>query len=87
MMPDGPNAVRSLALEFTLPNGETWRTGMNDIPVFPVRDARDFYYGRTIASITAHDGLVYAGELSGHFFCCAHCARSATSADVKDRAA
>ena len=26
-------------------------------------------------------------EVSGHFFCCAHCARSATSADVKDRAA
>src|SRR5882757_2389119 len=22
-------------------------------------------------------------EVSGHFFCCAHCARSATSADVK----
>ena len=43
MMPDGPNAVRSLALQFTLPSGEVWRTGMNDIPVFPVRDARGFY--------------------------------------------
>ena len=43
MMPDGPNAVRSLALQFTLPNGEVWRTGMNDIPVFPVRDAQGFY--------------------------------------------
>jgi hypothetical protein len=26
-------------------------------------------------------------EVSGHFYCCAHCARIATSADVKDRAA
>jgi hypothetical protein len=26
-------------------------------------------------------------EVSGHFFCCAHCARSSTSTDVKDRAA
>jgi catalase len=43
MMPDGPNAVRSLALQFTLPDGEIWRTGMNDIPVFPVRDAQGFY--------------------------------------------
>jgi catalase len=43
MMPDGPNAVRSLALQFTLPNGEAWRTGVNDIPVFPVRDAQGFY--------------------------------------------
>ena len=43
MMPDGPNAVRSLALQFTLPNDEVWRTGMNDIPVFPVRDAQGFY--------------------------------------------
>jgi hypothetical protein len=26
-------------------------------------------------------------EVGGQFFCCAHCARSATSADVRDRAA
>jgi hypothetical protein len=26
-------------------------------------------------------------EVAGRFFCCAHCARAATSADVKDRAA
>ncbi len=24
-------------------------------------------------------------EVGGHFFCCAHCARLATSADVRDR--
>jgi outer membrane protein assembly factor BamB len=33
------------------------------------REARDFYYGRTIASVTAHDGLVYAAELGGYVFC------------------
>jgi catalase len=43
MMPDSPSAVRSMALDFTLPDGETWRTGINDIPVFPVRDAGGFY--------------------------------------------
>lgn len=42
-MPDVPSAVRSLALEFQLPGGELWRTGMNDIPVFPLKDARAFY--------------------------------------------
>lgn len=43
MMPDGPAAVRSLALDFRLPDGQHWRTGMNDIPVFPVKDAQGFY--------------------------------------------
>jgi catalase len=43
MMPDGPNAVRSLALEFQLPGGQQWRTGMNDIPVFPLKDPHAFY--------------------------------------------
>lgn len=40
---DNPATVRSMALNFALPDGEVWRTGMNDIPVFPVRDARGFY--------------------------------------------
>lgn len=43
MMADGPNAVRSLALEFQLPGGQQWRTGMNNIPVFPLKDPRAFY--------------------------------------------
>ncbi|MBV8392315.1 MAG: catalase family peroxidase, partial [Alphaproteobacteria bacterium] len=43
MMADAPTAVRSLALQFNLTNGEVWRTGMNDIPVFPLRDAQAFY--------------------------------------------
>lgn len=43
MIPDGPTIVRSMALNFTLPDGEAWRTGMNDIPVFPLRTPQAFY--------------------------------------------
>jgi catalase len=41
--PDSPHVGRSMALSFSLPDGEVWRTSMNSIPVFPVKDARDFY--------------------------------------------
>jgi len=30
---DAPHTVRSMALLFKLPDGEEWRTGMNNIPV------------------------------------------------------
>ncbi|MDY0882039.1 catalase family peroxidase [Dongia soli] len=43
MMADGPKAVRSMALSFRPANGEEWRTGMNDIPVFPFPTPADFY--------------------------------------------
>jgi catalase len=39
---DGVKSVRSLALAFTLPNGEEWRTGMNALPVFAARTAEAF---------------------------------------------
>ncbi|TGD97732.1 catalase family peroxidase [Methylobacterium nonmethylotrophicum] len=39
---DAETTVRSLALRFRLPDGEEWRTGMNDIPVFPVRTPEAF---------------------------------------------
>src|SRR5437016_1673865 len=35
--------VRSMALSFALPDGEEWRTGMNDIPVFAVATPQAFY--------------------------------------------
>jgi outer membrane protein assembly factor BamB len=34
-----------------------------------LRDTRDFYFGRCVAGVTAHDGLVYAAEMSGFLFC------------------
>src|ERR1700726_1229402 len=40
---DAPATVRSMALRFLIPGGEEWRTGMNNIPVFPVNSARGFY--------------------------------------------
>jgi catalase len=40
---DVPQTVRSMALLFQLPNGEEWRTGMNNIPVFPVKTAQAFH--------------------------------------------
>jgi catalase len=40
---DGPAAVRSMAILFELRNGEEWRTGMNNIPVFAVNSAQGFY--------------------------------------------
>jgi len=40
---DAPATVRSMALRFLPPGEEEWRTGMNNIPVFPVNSARGFY--------------------------------------------
>lgn len=40
---DTPESVRGLALQFTLPNGELWRTAMINLPVFPVRTPEAFY--------------------------------------------
>src|SRR4030095_7400950 len=34
---DTPDAVRGLGLQFSLPDGELWRTAMVNLPVFPVR--------------------------------------------------
>ena len=40
---DNPNAVRGLGLQFSLPNGELWRTAMISLPVFPFRTPEAFY--------------------------------------------
>lgn len=40
---DAEHTVRSMALLFQLPDGEEWRTGMNNIPVFVVNSAQGFY--------------------------------------------
>ncbi|WP_454683892.1 catalase family peroxidase [Ancylobacter moscoviensis] len=42
-MPDNETEVRSLALSFRPAGGEEWRTGINDIPAFPVRTPEAFY--------------------------------------------
>ena len=40
---DAAAKVRSLALRFLLSDGEEWRTGMNNIPVFPVNTPQGFF--------------------------------------------
>jgi catalase len=40
---DAATTVRSLAIDFLLPDGQEWRTGINNIPVFPVRTPKAFY--------------------------------------------
>jgi catalase len=42
-VPDAPGMVRSLALLLKTSNGEEWRTGMINIPVFPVNTPQDFH--------------------------------------------
>ena len=41
--PDRTSAPRGLALQFSLPDGELWRTAMLHLPVFPFRTPEDFY--------------------------------------------
>jgi catalase len=40
--PDAAGIVRSMAILFLLPDGEEWRTGMNNIPVFVVNTPQAF---------------------------------------------
>lgn len=39
---DEPGTVRSIAVNFTQPDGQVWRIATIDIPVFPVKDAQGF---------------------------------------------
>src|SRR5262252_6773038 len=40
---DTASAVRGLGLQFSLPDGELWRTAMLHLPVFPFRTPEAFY--------------------------------------------
>ena len=40
---DEPDTVRGLGLQFSLPDGEVWRTAMVNLPVFPVSTPQGFY--------------------------------------------
>lgn len=41
--PDFAVPIRSMALAFTTPSGQQWRTGMNAMPFFPVSTPQGFY--------------------------------------------
>src|SRR6516164_389235 len=40
---DTPDAVRGLGIQFSLPDGQLWRTAMINLPVFPFRTPEAFY--------------------------------------------
>ena len=40
---DELSTVRGLGLQFSLPDGEQWRTAMIDLPAFPFKDPQAFY--------------------------------------------
>ena len=40
---DTPDAIRGLGLQFSLPEGEEWRTAMVNLPVFPFNTPQAFY--------------------------------------------
>jgi catalase len=40
---DAPDAARGLGLQFSLPDGEQWRTAMINLPVFPFNTPQAFY--------------------------------------------
>src|SRR5437016_2801395 len=40
---DAPDTVRGLGLQFSLADGELWRTAMINLPVFPVRTPEAFF--------------------------------------------
>jgi catalase len=40
---DALSTVRGLGLQFSLPDGEQWRTAMISLPVFPFKDPQAFY--------------------------------------------
>jgi catalase len=47
---DSAKTVRSLAIQFNLPDGEEWRTGMINIPVFLVNNPEDFHEFLVVSS-------------------------------------
>ncbi|WP_099904080.1 catalase, partial [Methylobacterium frigidaeris] len=80
---DAETTVRSLALRFRLPDGEEWRTGMNDIPVFPVRTPEAFTAQLLAARPDPATGKPDPQRL--HAFFAAHPESAAAAALIKAR--
>ncbi|UHC20095.1 catalase family peroxidase (plasmid) [Methylobacterium currus] len=80
---DAGTTVRSLALRFRLPDGEEWRTGMNDIPVFPVRTPEAFADQLLAAKPDPATGKPDPARM--HAFLAAHPESAAAAALIKAR--
>jgi len=53
---DSVGAVRGLGLQFSLPDGEVWRTAMVNVPVFPFRTPQAFYENLVASKPDARTG-------------------------------
>lgn len=61
---DTPQTIRSLAILFKLPDGEEWRTGMVNIPVFVVNTPDAFHDFLVVTSPDPHTGKVDAAAMN-----------------------
>jgi catalase len=80
--PDGRVALRSMALGFSLPDGEQWRTAMNHIPVFPVATPAAFLDLQRATSPVAGTGKPDAARVEA--FLSAHPEARAFMARLRD---
>ena len=62
---DTPDAVRGLGLQFSLPDGELWRTAMINLPVFPVRTPEAFYEQLHRVEARPRNGQARSGQDEG----------------------
>jgi catalase len=81
---DAAATVRSMAVDFELKDGEVWRTGMNNIPVFPVRDVRGFYEQLAAARPDPRTGKPDPGRMAT--FLAAHPETARATALIKAQA-
>jgi catalase len=62
---DAPDAVRGLGLQFSLPDGELWRTAMVNLPVFPFRTPLAFYEQLIASKPDPKTGKPDPGQMNG----------------------
>ena len=67
---DSPETVRALAIRFSLPDGEEWRTAMISLPVFPVRTPEAFRDQLVAMSVDPRTGKPDAAKVQA--FLAAH---------------
>jgi catalase len=60
---DTPGNVRSLAIQFTLQDGEQWRTAMINIPIFPVSTPQEFAEFLVVSSPDPPTGKVNSAAM------------------------
>jgi catalase len=82
-VPDEPATVRSLALRFLPPGAEEWRTGMINIPVFPVASPQAFYDQLLASKPEPTTGKPDPAKM--HAFAAVHPEFLAAVAIIKDR--